>query len=252
MDYPILEFDETAKAIIEPSEILSPLAHMPEAGVLCFFREVIEQVCAEAEIISELGSEIGKNQIYALKLEDGRRVAVVHPGVGAPLSAAFLDEMIALGCKKFIACGGAGVLNRDLVPEHVIVPAAAVRDEGTSYHYMPPSREVTADFGAVAAIEATLKDHHIPYVVGKTWTTDAIYRETPARIKRRREEGCLTVEMEAAAFFAVARFRGVSFGQILYAGDDVSGEKWDTRDWHTRDSVREKLFWLAVEAALKL
>ena len=74
----------------------------------------------------------------------------------------------------------------------------------------------------------------MPYVQGKTWTTDGFYRETPAKVPLRRAEGCLTVEMEAAAFFAVAQFRGVQFGQMLYGGDDVSGAEWDHRDWIKR------------------
>ncbi len=89
-------------------------------------------------------------------------------------------------------------------------------------------------------------------MVGKTWTTDAFYRETPGKVALRKQEGCLTVEMEAAAFFAVADFRDVTFGQILYGGDDVSGETWDSRRWNERTSVREKLFWLAAEACLEL
>ena len=68
----------------------------------------------------------------------------------------------------------------------------------------------------------------------------------------RRDEGCLTVEMEAAAFFAVAQFRGVTLGQMLYAGDDVSGAEWDERDWRNQYGVRESLFWLAVEAVMHL
>jgi nucleoside phosphorylase len=68
----------------------------------------------------------------------------------------------------------------------------------------------------------------------------------------RRAEGCLTVEMEAAAFFAVAQFRGVPFALMIYGGDDVSGAEWDTRQWHSRTSVRENLFWLAAEACLEM
>jgi uridine phosphorylase len=132
----------------------------------------------------------------------------------------------------------------------VIVPESAVRDEGTSYHYMPPSREVAADPDAVAAIERVLTRCKVPYLKAKTWTNDAIYRETTGKVGRRRAEGCLTVEMEAAAFFAVARFRGIKFGQLLYGGDDVSSETWDGREWDTRTSIREKLFWLAVESVL--
>ena len=78
------------------------------------------------------------------------------------------------------------------------------------------------------------------------------YRETPATIQQRKAEGCSTVEMEAAGFFAVAQFRGAPFAHILYGGDDVSGEVWTDRDWHARATVRERLFWLAVEACLSL
>ena len=99
-----------------------------------------------------------------------------------------------------------------LVPDvalgHVIVPSAAIRDEGTSYHYLPPAREVEPTRQAFDAIVATLERHHVPHVTGKTWTTDGLYRETRGKVERRVAEGCLTVEMEAAAFFAVAAFRG--------------------------------------------
>jgi uridine phosphorylase len=172
--------------------------------------------------------------------------------VGAPLAAGFLDELIALGCDRFIACGGAGVLDGATPVGQVIVPVSAVRDEGTSFHFLPPAREVQAGKQAVAAIIRVLHRHQIAYTAGKSWTTDGLYRETRARIERRRADGCLTVEMEAAAFFAVAAHRGVEFGQLLYGGDDVSGEVWDSRRWDSRRSVREKLFWLAVEACLEI
>lgn len=248
---PLLEYDPAAEAFIEPGRILTPRADMPERCVLCFFADVLLPRFAQADVIVRLGSEIGLNPVYRMELADGP-VAVVHPGVGAPLAGAFLDELIALGCRKFIACGGAGVLDREIALGHLIIPVSAVRDEGTSYHYLPPSREVAASVEAVKAIEAALQRHDIPYTLGKTWTTDAIYRETTAKILRRREEGCLTVEMEAAAFFAIAQFRGVQFGQILYGGDDLSGEVWDHRDWQRQESSRDRLFQLAVEAVSRL
>ncbi len=250
--YPILEFDNTSPALIEPAQVLSRLEHMPEHLVLCFFQEVIDKTCQDAEVVTKLNSEIGRFPVYALEM-DGQRIAVAHPGVGAPLSAAILEELIALGCRKIIACGGAGGLDGQLAMGHVVVPTSAIRDEGTSYHYLPPSREVRANPTAIAAIEATLQAQNIAYKTGKTWTTDGIYRETKAKIARRSAEGCLTVEMEAAAFFAVAQFREVIFGQILYSGDDVSGEEWDKREWqYGRPATREQLFWLATEACLRL
>lgn len=251
-DFPILEFDPSPVALIEPTAVLRPI-DIAEHCVLCFFQDVIVALQATGRLqeLHLLGSEIGHNPVYEMEV-NGQRLALCHPGVGAPLAGAFLDELIALGCRKFVACGGAGALDSALVLGHLVVPTSAVRDEGTSYHYLPPSREVAASPDAVAAIERVLQRDNVPYVAGKTWTTDGVYRETPAKIRLRRAEGCLTVEMEAAAFFAVAAFRGVTFGQLLYSGDDVSSEAWDSRHWQRETSVREKLFWLAAEACLEL
>ncbi len=251
-DYPILEFDPTPTAVIEPSRVIKP-RDVPEHCVLCFFREALDKICGDdkAKTIIALKWEDARHLVYELDV-NGQRLAVAHPGVGAPMAAGLLEELIALGCKKFIACGGAGVLDKSLAVGHLLIPAAAVRDEGTSYHYLPPGREVCASPEAVAAIEAVLKARGVEYLVTKTWTTDAAYRETPAKIQRRKAEGCLTVEMEAAAFFAVAQFRRVLFGQILYGGDDVSGSEWDHRNWAERVEIRERLFWLAAEACLTL
>jgi uridine phosphorylase len=250
--FPILEFDPTREAIIEPGRVIKQI-DIPRHCVLCFFQDVIAKVAQErqARVVTHLGSEVGLNPVYEMVV-DGRRLAFAHPGVGAPFAAAVLEELIAMGCERFVACGGAGVLNREIAVGHVVAPNAAVRDEGTSYHYLPPSREVQASATALAAIEQTLARHQVSYVVGKTWTNDGFYRETAGKIQRRRAEGCLTVEMETAAFFAVAQFRCVEFGQLLYGGDDVSGAEWDSRHWDKRASVREKLFWFAAEACLML
>jgi uridine phosphorylase len=251
-DYPILEFDPTPEAVIEPSRLVGP-ASVPEHCVGCFFTEVIAKLVEEgkARQVWADRSEQGIHPVYETEL-DGKRLAFYHPGVGAPMAAALLEPLIALGCRKFVACGGAGVLDKTVAAGHIIVPTSAVRDEGTSYHYLPPGREVSASPEAVTVIEQVLRRHGYPYLLAKTWTTDAFYRETEAKVQLRRSEGCLTVEMEAAALFAVAQFRGVTLAQILYGGDDVSGDEWDARRWHSRADVRERLFWLAAEACLLL
>ncbi len=249
---PIIEFDPSPTAVLEPSRIISPI-DIPPHAVLCFFHEVVSKLVSmhRARQIWTLRSEIGTHPVYELIVNE-KPVVVFQPGVGAPLSAAFLEEVIALGCRKFIACGGAGVLDPSIAVGHILVPTSAVRDEGTSYHYLPPGREVSADPQAVLAIQSTLDQHHVPYLLIKTWTTDAIYRETQDKVQLRKSEGCLAVEMEASAFFAVSQFRQVQFGQILYGGDDVSAEDWDSRDWDSHTSIREKLFWLAADACLRL
>ncbi len=250
-EFPILEFDSNPEAILNPRRTFS--SDVPQHAVACFFQDVITTLVQqhEARVLGHLVSEIGSHPIYEVMIE-GKRLAIFHPGVGAPLAVGFFEEMIALGTKKFIACGGAGVLDGTLAVGHIVVPNVAVRDEGTSYHYLPPAREVFASPAGISAIEAVLQAHNCEYVIGKTWTTDGLYRETAAKVQRRRAEGCITVEMEAAAFFAVAQFRGVTFAQLLYGGDDVSSEQWDSRHWTSHTSVREKLFWLAAEACLNL
>ena len=252
MTYPILEFDPSSEAFIEPSMIIHA-QDLPEHCVICFFREVIDKVITEhnAKVVVENKWEDGPHRIYEISYRN-QRLAFFHPGVGAPVAAGLLEEAIAFGCRKFIACGGCGVLEKDIAVGHLIVVSSAVRDEGVSYHYLPPGREVTAKASAVNALVKTLTDHAVPYRVGKTWTTDAPYRETANKIARRREEGCLTVEMESAAFIAVAQFRNATFGQVLYGGDDLSGAAWDNRQWQSRSDIRESLFWLCAEACLTL
>lgn len=250
--YPILEFDPNPHAFIEPRHIQAAM-DVPECAVICFFGDVVQSLVEkhDAKLLRELRSEIGRNPVYEIEL-NGRRLAVFQPGVGAPLAAGFMEEVIALGCTKFIACGACGVLDSTIAVGHVLVPTSAVRDEGTSYHYLPAAREVEVSPGTVAAIENVLQQRDIEYLLTKTWTTDAFFRETPERVARRRAEGCLCVEMEVSALCAVAKFRGVEFGQLLFGGDDLGGEVWDSRGWVTRRSARENLFWLAAEACLAL
>ncbi|NLG50156.1 MAG: nucleoside phosphorylase [Chloroflexi bacterium] len=250
--YPILEHDPTRRALLEPQELV-PRLDLPKRCVLSFFGDRVRRLAEQgrARQVCEKRSEMGTHPVYVIS-HQGEELVLMQPGISAPFAAAFLEELIARGCEKFIVCGGAGVLDRQIVCGHLLVPDSALRDEGTSYHYLPPSREVAANPQAVAAIESVLAEHDLPYLRVKTWTTDAFYRETPARIAARRAEGCLCVEMEAAALFAVAQFRGVLLGQLLYGGDDVSGSAWDSREWYRRHDLREQMIWLAAEACLRL
>ena len=252
MTYPILEYDSTREAFIEPSRVIRP-REMPEHCVICFFREVVDKLVIEcnARTLVENRWEDGPHPVYEMEFR-GKRLAFFHPGIGAALTAAMLEEVIAFGCRKFIACGGAGVLAEDIAVGHLIVVSAAVRDEGVSYHYFPPGRELSANTAGVDALVRTLDGQGVPYRIGKTWTTDAPYRETSHRIATRQKEGCLTVEMECAGMMAVAQFRDVVFGQVLYGGDDLSGTEWDNRGWQSKGEVRESLFWSCANACVSL
>lgn len=249
--YPILEYDDDLDAMITPGGY--PDVDMPEHCVICFFRDVVDHFVDRGVLtrVIALTSEMGEHPVYVRQYGD-RRVALLQQAVGAPLAAGLMEETISLGARKFIACGGAGVLDRNIAMGHLLVPTAAIRDEGTSYHYLPPAREVAPTPAALQAIERVLKRHNVDYLLTKTWTTDAFFRETRGKVAMRRAEGCLAVEMEAAAMFAVAQFRHVQIGQILYGGDNLDSEKWDGREWTKNWTVREKLIELAIEACLEL
>ena len=251
-NYPILEFDSDANAFIRASMFRQPIDGISERAVLCFFADAIEKIVTAFphKIISRLKGEGIVVPVYQVEY-NGSEIVLVQAIVGAPWAAAHLEELAAIGCKKFIACGGCGVMQKELAVGHLIIPTIAVRDEGTSYHYAQPSREIEMDANAITAIEATLIKADVPYIKAKTWTTDAIFRETPAKIALRKKEGCVAVEMEVSAFIAAARFIGVDFGQILYAGDSLAGEEWDNRGWGTREDIREFVLRLAMDAVLE-
>jgi uridine phosphorylase len=250
MIFPILEYDSNRTAFIEPSKVIMPL-DMPQCCVICFFREVIDKIVIEhnAKVLVTDLWEDGPHPVYEIEYND-QRLAFFHPGIGAPLAAGLLEKVIAYGGRKFMVCGGCGVLDKDMSVGSLMVVSSAIRDEGVSYHYLPPSREVFANPAGVKALEDTLNIKNITHLVGKTWTTDAPFRETPDRIAKRKEEGCLAVEMESAGMMAVAQFRGVTLGQILYGGDDLTCVEWDERLWQSNTTIREKLFWLCADAVL--
>ena len=252
-EFPILEFDEDKNAFIRPSNTVQSIDNIPKRCILCFFSEAIEKILSEYphKIISYLKSEMGKYPLYELDY-NGEKIALVQAFVGAPLAAGQIEEISAMGCKKFIACGMCGVLQKELAVGHLVIPISAVRDEGTSYHYVKPSREITANEHIVQVIEETLLDKKIPYIKAKTWTTDGFFRETSAKIAQRKDEGCVTVEMETSAYIAASQYNNVEFGQILGSGDSLAGEEWDSRSWEKRTDIREFMLRLTLDICIKI
>ena len=251
-DFPILEYDGDKKAYIRPEIFIKPI-DISERAVFCFFMDAIEKVLTEYphKVVTHMKGEGLSFPVYELEYKN-ERIALVQSIPGAPCAAAHIEEMTAFGCRKYIACGGCGVLQKDIAVGHLMIPVSAVRDEGTSYHYVAPSREIVMNERVVGVIEDTLTENKVPYIKAKTWTTDAFYRETPGKIQLRKEEGCVTVEMETSAFIAVAEYNQVDFGQILYAGDSLAGEVWDGRTWTERADIREFVLKLAMDACLRM
>ncbi|MGN0984823.1 MAG: nucleoside phosphorylase [Gemmiger sp.] len=244
--YPVCEYDTSRDPLIKPSDFLHET--LPAKCVITFFRKELCQLAEEKQlpVIGWLNSEVLDIPIYAYGTAS-EKICITMPFSTAPGAAGTIEELHAMGCRQFIVCGAAGSLMPDSKVGELIVPLSAVRDEGTSYHYLAPSREVACHQAAAERILSGLKKRGIPYATGKTWTTDAMYRETPDMIALRRKEGCVTVEMETAAFFAVSQYYDLPLAQLLYAGDDVSGQTWDARGWNRQKNVRANLIATALQ-----
>ena len=164
------------------------------------------------------------------------------------------EDIIPMGAKRIILLGNCGVLDKSIEDCGIIIPTKAIRDEGTSYHYVPAADYIDVNKKYIPEFIEVLDECGYPYVMGTTWTTDAFYRETRGKIARRKEMGAICVEMECSAMQAMCDFRGVEFFQFLYAGDNLDHSTWDPRSLSgtTRLEDKEKIAMLAFELAVKI
>lgn len=238
-EYPILEFDDNPVAKLNPANFADSKFDTDKM-IITFFPEVVQKLLDREEIFEELVIP-GENPVPIYRFTEDPEVLLTLGQVGCPACAGNLDLFHAMGITKVMFCGGGGVLDRNIEVGQILVVDGAIRDEGFSYQYIAPSRVIRTDQETKEKIINYLKENDIPYLQGLTWTTDAIFRETPDRIALRKEEGAKIVEMEQAGCIAVARFRHFSYGALIYGGDDLSGEEWSMRGWRSRDGVRYDL-----------
>jgi uridine phosphorylase len=154
-------------------------------------------------------------------------VGIVLPrGVGAPTTVIRAEELSALGTREFLGVGYAGSLTPELRPGDVVVCTGAVRDEGTSHHYAPPHVLAVPSPLLRRWVEKTLTHAGIPFVSGRSWTTDAVYRETRPELRHYRRTGVLTVDMEASAMFVFGRHRRVRVAFVFVISDVLRERGW--------------------------
>lgn len=235
--YPILEYDTARDAILNPEHFGKVHGNLGSNKlVISFFKDAINRLLFEGKIEIHKILE-GENNVTLYRFVDDD-VLLMHGAIGCAAMGGYLDELTGCGINKVMFCGGGGVLDNTIGVGELLVVEGAIRDEGFSYHYIEPSRIIYSDKNIQEKICAYLEDNCIPHTKGVVWTTDAFYRETKDRIALRRNEGARIVEMEQAACLAVAQFRGIDYGALIYGGDDVSGEVWDSREWRSRGSIR--------------
>ncbi len=249
------EFDECKESTFDPNEVQNVIPEFPKIGITCFSYKLINRYVERfnGEKITEFHNGNGSISIYKINYK-GQELALFMSIVGAPACIVEYEELYAMGLEKIIVFGMCGVLDRNIDDLAIIVPNVAVRDEGTSYHYAKASREIEVNGKYKDIFEEIIKENNISYIEGKVWTTDAPYRETRSKVLKRKEEGCICVDMECASIFALAKFRKKEVFQFFYAADNLDCEKWDQRSLGNDAKLndKEKIIYLALELANRI
>lgn len=248
------EYDSEKWGILRPDHVTSEKEGFPGTVVFEFSRYVIEETVKKygGVKVGRLVSVAGDTPVYKISY-NGHELGLCQSWIGASACVSNMEEIAAMGAKKIFVCGECGVLDGSIDDAHLIIPLSAVRDEGTSYHYMPPSDEIAMDDECIRIIEEVFTEKQLAYTKGKIWTTDAPYRETREKTARRRRQGCIAVDMECSALAAFAKLRGIKYGQFVYAADNLDAEEWQQRGLTVRPvSEKSRIFELALECASRM
>ena len=244
-------FDLNGEEIIQAKNTVQPLENFPKTVLIVFSSKFTDLLMRKYG-----GTKIGslsaglKLPIYQFEYK-GVQLGFFNAILGGAGSAALLEELIALGAEKVLYFGSCGALDKKIAAGHFLIPTAAYRDEGTSYHYAE-----AGDYLEIATAQKLARifdEIHVPYHKTKTWTTDALYRETKGNVAKRKNEGCGVVEMECASVMAVGQFRKKEVYQFLYAADCLDGKEWDKRIvGNMPETMRERILLVALETAIRL
>ena len=247
------EFDTNKTAILNPQDFGSKIKGFPKTAVGFFSKDIMDEIAEKynGKIIYQIVNDNALFPVYELEFEN-TKIAVTMALVGASSCVGNFEELIACGVENLLLVGSCGRLTNDLDHFSIILPTSAIRDEGTSYHYLPASDEVQLDEDAVKSVEKVLKDLDISYIKGKTWTTDALFRETRAKTNRRIEQGAIVVDMECSAMVALSKFRDVRFAQIFYAADTLADEVYDIKLLNVHKDKKSAIIPIALKCAKEL
>jgi len=226
-----------------------PKGRPPEGVIICYDRKLMQNI-VEKQKAKKLNFFMG--DFYLLPETKNKLGIIGNFGIGSSVSAIVLEELIACGIKKFVTIGAAGALNRHLEIGDIVLPDRAIRDEGTSHHYFKYAKYSYPSKKTFTKIKKLLDKSGKKYFTGTTWTIDSPYRETVAEVRHYQKEGVLTVEMEASAMFAVAKYRNAEIGALFVISDSLAELEWKPR-FHTKKFKKslENIFKIAVSSLLQ-
>jgi len=250
----IHSFDDTTEAIISPDSFYRDEAKLCDVCIITFSNNVMINILNSfrCEKIAEMVTVNGPIPFYKLQYK-GKEIVFYMTMISSTGAGTCIEEARCLiGARKYIMFGSCGCLDEKIAAGKAIIPTDAYRDEGFSYHYAPAAQYIKIKNADIVA--EAFEEMGIPYVKGKTWTTDGIYRETKANMEKRKKEGCIAVEMECAGVQAVCDFRGLEYYSFLISADLLDCQEWDKRilgeDEETKHQLRN--FYIALELALRI
>jgi uridine phosphorylase len=242
------------KVVIEPARViqerkqigLHPSCPVPSGAILCYDTAFWQWVCTGPGYVECDGWLKGA---YLVPYKDSRILVLKVPGFGAPTAVMTFEELAAFGIKKIINLGTAGGLQQDMNIGDIVICDRAIRDEGTSHHYLPVEKYASSCPELTENLCAAFERKDIQYSKGTSWTTDAPYRETIEELRQYCADGVATVEMEVSALFAVGAYRGVGVSAILVISDLLSEEDWN-QGYHSEEKLEslKQIFKVALEA----
>ena len=234
-------FDPHSEPLVTPSELVKNLTR-PWINAKALQVEASALICVTPHdlraFVKHLQGEPvkawkGYREVYRGQAGAGR-VTITRTPFGAPGCVALAEELAAFGTKRIIFMGYCGSLQPSVRAGDIICPSEAIREEGASYHYLPPDVAVQPHDEILGVIRDCLRRKKIPYHQGLIWTTDAIYRETKRKVKQYQAKGVLGVEMELAALFAFGMARQVAVAGLLVVADELTAESWLPRFFSPR------------------
>ena len=173
-------------------------------------------------------SEMSLYRLYRARGDVDLPLTLVGPFLGAPHAVLAMEKLIVLGARRIWVLGWCGSLQPDLRIGHIVIPTGAVSEEGTSAHYPIGGRKLRSDERLSQMLAEALQQEGCIFSRGEVWTTDAVYRETVAKVKTYQDRGVLAVDMEISALMTLALYRSVAMAGLLVVSDELFDLKWRT------------------------
>ena len=220
---PLLEHVLSAPSAFVPEALLEavrvgrrlPCVPVPEVCILEFDGDLTDWLVSTGRAAQWRPWACFHTTIYIVDV-DGDRFGLVARTIGGPYAVLVAEQLRASGARVILGLTSAGQVSPALPVPSLVVPLRAIRDEGTSYHYLPPAASVNADAALAEILHEELSSVGLPVVTGSVWTTDAPYRETREQLERHARDGVLAVEMQAASLFAFGAARGAPCGIVAH------------------------------------